>query len=359
MKLCVISLGGKSSLNITSEAKNYFDSTEHIDLRNLDVHASSDGLKVFSGQRELSDFDCVYIRGSYKYTLLQRAVSRAFLNETYLPIKPAAFSIAHNKFLTLLELLKNGVCTPKTYFAGTTKAAKKILEEVQYPIIMKIPEGTQGKGVMMADSLMAAKTVLDALETFKQPYIIQEYIDADFTDIRADVIGNKVIAMRRRAAVEEMRANIHAGGKGEICEISPDVEQIALKSAKVLGADVCAVDILEGIKPAVIEVNLSPGLIGITKALKKNVAQVVAKYLAERTQEYISQKKISDKKKIIDNIRQKRNKKIITNLDMRNGMIRLPKFVTDLSEFTINDEVTFVIDKGKIEIRESKIKKEE
>ena len=341
------------------EAKQYFDSTEHIDIRTLEIHASAEGLQVFSGKREIKGYDCIYIRGSFKYTLLQRAISRAFMNEVYLPIRPAAFSVAHNKFLTLLELLKNGVHTPKTYFTATTHAAKKILEEVQYPIIMKIPFGTQGKGVMMADSLMAAKTMLDALETFKQPYIIQEYIDSDFTDIRAVVIGNKVIAMRRRAAAEEMRANIHAGGKGEIIEISPDVEQIALKSAKVIGSDICAVDILEGRKPAVIEVNLSPGLIGITKATNKNVAQMVAKYLAERTQDFLRKKKSSQNGKILETIRPRRNKKILTTLDVRNGMIRLPKFITDLGEFTMNDEVTFVVDKGKVEIRESKIKKEE
>ena len=359
MKLCVISLGGKSSLNIVKEAKHYSDKPEHIDLRTLEVHASPEGLKVFSGQRELNGFDCIYIRGSYKYTLLQRAVSKAFYNEAYLPIRPAAFSIAHNKFLTLLELLKNGVNTPKTYFAGTTKAANKILEDVQYPVIMKIPHGTQGKGVMVADSLMAAKTMLDALETFKQPYIIQEYIDTDFTDIRAVVIGGKIIAMRRRAPAEELRANIHAGGKGELCDLSPDVEQIALKSAKVLGADICAVDILEGTKPAVIEVNLSPGLIGITQATKQNVAQMAAHYLAERTKEFLAKKKASEDGKVVDDVGAKRNKKVITTLEIKNGMIRLPKFVTDLSEFTMNDEVTFIVDKGKIDIRETKIKKEE
>ncbi|MEK6839406.1 MAG: RimK family alpha-L-glutamate ligase, partial [Nanoarchaeota archaeon] len=328
-----------------------------VDLRTLEVHASSEGLDVFSGKKQLKDYDCIYIRGSFKYTLLQRAISRAFYNEAYLPIKPLAFSIAHDKFLTLLELLKNGVNTPKTYFAATTPAAKKILEDVQYPIVMKIPFGTQGKGVMMADSLMGAKTMLDALETFKQPYIIQEFIDADFTDIRAVVIGNKVIAMKRRAASEEMRANIHAGGKGELVEISPDIEQIALKSAKVLGADICAVDIMEGRKPSVIEVNLSPGLAGITKATKKNVAQSIAKYLAEQTQDYLKKKKAAQQGKIM-NALPRRNTKILSTLDVRNGMIRLPKFVTDLSEFTMNDEITLIVDKGKVEIRDTKIKKE-
>lgn len=359
MNLCVISLGGKSSLAIVKEAERYFDSATHLDLRTLEIHASAEGLHVFSDRREVKGYDCIYVRGSFKYTLLQRAISRAFLQEAYLPIKPAAFSVAHNKFLTLLELLKNGVHTPKTYFTATTPAAKKILEEVQYPIVMKIPFGTQGKGVMMADSLMAAKTMLDTLEAFKQPYLIQEFIDTDFTDIRAVVIGKKVIAMRRRAAMEEMRANIHAGGTGEICEVSPDVEQIALKSAKVIGADICAVDILEGRKPTVIEVNLSPGLAGITKATKKNVAHLVAKYLADQTADFLRQKKISHARRKMEAVRPSRNKRILATLDVRNGMIRLPKFVTDLSELTMNDEVTLVVDKGKIEIRESKIKKEE
>ena len=360
MKLALISLGGPSSANIVKEAKKYFTHVEQIDIRTLEVHASSaDSLQVFSSGKELKTFDCVYIRGSHKYTLLQRAVSKAFWNEAYVPIKPSTYSVAHNKFLTLLELQKNGIHIPKTYFAGTAKAAKKILEDVTYPIILKIPHGTQGKGVMLADSLMAAKTMLDALETFKQPFIIQEYIDTDYTDIRALVVGNKVLAMRRRAATEEVRANIHAGGIGEICDLDPTVEQVALKSAKVLGADICAVDILEGRKPAVIEVNLSPGLVGISKATKKNVPQMVAKFLAEKTEEFLHQRASETKHQVVRDLRLSKGKEVLSVLDVRNGLIRLPKFVTDLSGFTMNDEVTLVVHKGKIEIRESKVKKDD
>jgi ribosomal protein S6--L-glutamate ligase len=290
---------------------------------------------------------------------LQRGISKALWEKAYVPVKPSAYSIAHNKFLTLLELQKHGIHIPKTYFASTTPAAKKILEDVTYPIIMKIPHGTQGKGVMLADSLMAAKTMLDALETFKQPYIIQEYIDTDYTDVRALVIGNKVIAMRRRAAHQEVRANIHAGGVGEVYDLDPAVEQTALKSAKVLGADICAVDILEGRKPAVIEVNLSPGLEGISKATKKNIPQMVATFLAEKTKEFVHERAAKTKNKLVKEASLKPGQEILSVLDVRNGLIRLPKFVTDLSGLTMNDEVTLVVHKGKIEIRESKIKKDE
>jgi ribosomal protein S6--L-glutamate ligase len=358
MKLCVISLGGKSSLQIVEEGKAFFDESEHVDLRTLEVHASSQGLKVLSSGKELQDFDCVYIRGSYKYRLLQEALTSAYVDKAYLPLRAGAFSIGHNKFLTLLALAKKGIHIPTTYLAGTTKAARNILDEVHYPVIMKTPYGTQGKGVMVADSLKAAKSMLDALEVFHQPYMIQEYIETDSTDIRAVVVGNKVYGMKRQGGFEDMRANIHAGGKGEVCYLDPNTQHLALKCAKLIGAEVCAVDILEGVKPAVIEVNLSPGLAGITKATKKNMAGLIARFLADRTTSFLLDRDVKKNGKIFDDLQKQQGKEYFAPLDVRHGMIRLPKFITDLSEFTMDDEVTMVVRKGKIEINDSKIKKD-
>ena len=360
MKLGVVSLTGRSSTRIAEEGKKYFGDSDVLDIRKLEVHAESQKLNVHYDKKILSGYDCLYIRGSYKYVLLQRSIARALYQEIYMPIKPIAFELGHNKFLTLLELQKNGIRIPKTYFAPNSKMAKQILDEVNYPIIMKIPYGTQGKGVMFADSKSSASSMIDALEFFKQPYIIQEYIETNATDIRAIVIGNKVIAMRRRATLDELRANIHMGGIGTAVELDPDVEQLAIKSAKAIGAEICAVDILEGTKHAVIEVNLSPGLDGISKATKRNVAGIIAKYLYERTIEFKASRGDKDLKKEIKalNLNHK-TKQIMTSLDIKNGMIRLPKFVTDISEFNIDDDVVINIGKRSIEIKEYKIKKEE
>lgn len=360
MKLGVVSLTGRSSTRIAEEGKKFFDESGVLDLRKLEVQAEDNGLSVLYDKKELKDYDCLYLRGSYKYVLLQRSIARAFYQDIYMPLKPNAFELGHNKFLTLLELQKNGIRIPKSYFAANSKTAKKILDDVKYPVIIKIPYGTQGKGVMFADSRSSASSMLDALEVFKQPYIIQEYIETDATDIRAIVIGSKVVAMRRKATLDELRANIHIGGIGIPIELEPDLEQLAIKCAKVIGAEICAVDILEGAKPAVIEVNLSPGLDGITKATKRNVANMIAKYLYERTVEFKASKGDIEVKKEMEAIRRNQKaKEVMTSLDIKNGMIRLPKFVTDISEFGVDDDILITVGKKKIEIKEVKIKKED
>ena len=359
MNLAVISLGGKSSNRIAEEAKKYFKHAEVIDIRKLEIDADTKGLEILYMGQPLKHFDCVYIRGSYKYVLLQRALARSFMHDSYTPICPEGFFLGHNKFLTMLELQRNGVRIPKTYFAATTPTAKAIIENrVNFPILIKIPYGTQGKGVMFADSIGSAHSILDALEVFKQPYLIQEYIEAGASDIRAVVIGKKVIGYKRKAANKnELRANIHLGGYGVPIELHPDTVQVALKSAKAVGADICAVDILEGHKPAVIEVNLSPGLEGISKTTKLNVADMFAKFLYEKTIEYknnLSKNEVGKAIKVVD---LGKGKEILTSIEVKNGSIRLPKFITDLSGFSLDDEVQIDVCKGKISIKEHKISK--
>ena len=324
MKLALICLGGASSKLILKEAESYFKKADYLDIKKIEVRADSKQVEVLYNGKPVDDYDCVYIRGSFKYVLLQRALTYAF-RDSYIPMEAETFNVGHDKFLTLMELQKAGVGIPKTYLAGTTELAKKILEDVHYPIIMKIPTGTQGKGVMTADSLASAKSMLDTLEVFKQPYIIQEFIETDATDVRAIVVGDKVIAsMKRKAKSGELRANIHQGGTGIPYELSFEAEKTAIKSAKAVKADICGVDILESFKGnLVIEVNLSPGLKGIMNATKKNVAKSFAKFLYEKTLEFKQGEKKKDYKDMVKELKGN-GKEVLTNLDIKGGRIRLP-----------------------------------
>ena len=201
MKLAVISLGGQSSKSIAEESRSYFSSVSELSIRSIEVHTTLNGSQVLCDGESLSSFDCVYVRGSYKYALLQQAISEVLYKKTYLPLHPSSFPLGHNKFLTLLELQKYNVPVPASYFAGNIKSARKVLESAHYPIIMKLSTGTQGVGVMMADSVSSARSILDTLEVFNQPYLIQEYIETNATDIRIIVAGDKVVAaMKRKAA---------------------------------------------------------------------------------------------------------------------------------------------------------------
>ena len=352
MKLAVVSLGGPSSLNIAKAAKEFFKTSEHIPLKEVEVHIEENKLSIVYKDKNLEDYDCVYIRGSHKYHSLQRAITSALMNKTYLPLKEKSFTIGHDKFLTAVELKKNGISVPTTYLASTTKDAKKIIKNANYPIIIKVPFGTQGKGVMSADSVASAKSILDALETFKQNYIIQEFIDTDSTDVRAIVAGDKVIAaMKRKASKQEMRANFHLGGMCEKYVMDYDSEQIAINSAKAVKADICAIDILEGSKSLVIEVNLSPGLVGITKATKKDIPRLIAKALFEKTKEFKEKEKGKDYNDMLKDLNISKNNQIITNLDIKAGIIKLPSIITKITEFNAKDETIIIAKKGRLVIK--------
>jgi ribosomal protein S6--L-glutamate ligase len=254
---------------------------------------------MYSGEK-LKKYDCLYIRGSYKYALIARSITRALNQEAYIPLKPQAYTIGHDKFITLLELQKKGISIPRTHYASTTKVAKKILNEVEFPVIMKLSEGTHGKGVMIAESKKSAMTILDLLEDFHKPYLIQEFVKTKNTsDIRVIVARNKVLAAYKRVAMEgEVRANIHSGGTRQEHKITQKEEELALKSAEAIGADFCGVDILNAQEPSVIEINLSPATAGLEEVCGVNVSDLIAKELYNQTKLFKKRKKDKEKKKL-------------------------------------------------------------
>jgi ribosomal protein S6--L-glutamate ligase len=288
MKIGIVSLGGESSLQLASACEKYFKKVDLLDIKNFEVHLTDGNVGVTYEKRDLEKYDCLYIRGSFRYALLQRSITRALHNKTYMPIEPSAFTIGHDKFLTLLELQKRKLPIPKTFYAASPKLAKKLLEKVNYPVILKVAKGTHGKGVMMADSLQSAKTILDMLDEFKEPFIIQEFVKTKKTsDIRVIVAGKKILAAyKRKAAVNEIRANVHLGGTRLVHDLSDEQKRLAIASARALGADICGVDILNAKNPSVIEVNLSPSLYTAKEITGRDVLKDVAKYLSKKTREF-------------------------------------------------------------------------
>ena len=355
MKAAIISLGSTSSKWTAKAMGKYFDRVDDLDIRNLEVEIGTGKLEVLYNGKKLEKYDCIYPKGSFRYQSLLRSITAALNKDSYLPYTPESFVVGHDKLLTQLDLQKNNIPMPKAYVASTEEQAKKILERVNYPIIIKFPKGTQGKGVMYATGYATAVTLLDALATLKQPFIIQEYVETGGVDIRAIVTGDKVVAaMKRKAPKREKRANIHMGGVGEKIELDSMAKKIAIKSAKVIGAEICAVDILESATgPQVIEVNLSPGLQGITEATKIDVADEIAKYLYKKTKERVEGHKKVSAKEILEELEKVRE--IITNLHFRGERILLPKAVTRISRIKEDDEVIIDIEKGKFTVTKSEI----
>jgi ribosomal protein S6--L-glutamate ligase len=365
MKAAIVSQGSVSSKWTFEAMKKYFEQVDDVRINDIEVMLDGKSVEVLYKGKPLPHYDCIYAKGSFRYASILRSLASVLSDQTYFPVKPNSYTLGHDKLLTHLELQKQKTPMPKTYIASSAESMKAILERVAYPIVMKIPSGTQGKGVMFADSFSSASSMFDALIALKQPFIIQEYIETGGVDIRAIVVGDEVVAcMKRHANPKEKRANIHAGGTGEPFDPPGEVKKLAVQTAKAIGADICAVDILESSKgPLVIEVNLSPGIQGITKATNMDVAGKLAKFLFLKTEEFVASIKTTGARKImeelgIDNGEKKPqsqdSKQLITALEVVNGRITLPKPVTQATGF--DDDVDVVIDAKKDEIIIKKFK---
>jgi len=217
---------------------------------------------------------------------------------------------------------------------------------------------------MFADSFSSASSMMDALSALRQPFLIQEYVETGGVDTRAIVVGDKVVASMNRESQEgEARANIHAGGKGKACELDAHTKKIAVEAAKVIGADICAVDILESVKgPVIIELNLSPGLQGITKATKIDIANKIAKFLHKQSKEFKESGKKQDASRIMADIGIKDSdklKEIVTTLDFRGNRILLPSAVTSMTKFNEKDEYSIEAEKGFLSIKKFSTDKDE
>lgn len=362
MKAAIISLGSKSSQLQLEAMQKYFDQVDALDIREVEVNLSSEKIQAFHKGEPIAGYDCVYTKGSYKYASIIRSIITAIQHSpetVYQPLKPSAITTTHNKFLTQLRLQEHKIPMPAAYLAPTGTAVRALLEKVNYPIVIKMPEGTQGKGVMFAESYAAASALIDALDVLKQPFIIQEYIETGGTDVRAIVVGDKVVAaMKRKAEIKEIRSNIHSGGEGEACTLDTITKKIAVRTAQAIGAEVCGVDIIEGPKgPLVLEANISPGM-KIQEITKIDVADKIAKHFAKQTEAMKGQAKTTGTKEMMAKIELGQTGKaqeIITHLDFRGERILLPNFANKIAGFEEKDEVTIKVSPDKIDISKFKI----
>lgn len=364
LKAAIISLGSESSEWTVNAMKKYFEEVDDIDIRKIEINISGRAAEILYEGKPLKEFDCVYVKGSFRYAQLLQTLTSLLEKKCFMPISADAFTIAHDKLLTHLELQKSNIPMPKTYVSATVGAAKKILEKINFPVMMKFPHGTGGKGVMFADSYASASSLLDALATLRQPFIIQEFIETGGTDIRAIVVGNKVVAsMRRKASSMEARANFHSGGTGEPVELDALTKKIAVDVARAIRSEICAVDILESVKgPLIVEANISPGLQLISSTTKIDVADNIAKFLYDRTTEMKLKRHGVEATRMIKNIEHDKNgenaKQIITTLNFRGDCVLLPEMITKASKLTLNDDYEITAEPDKITIKKLKINKE-
>lgn len=228
--------------------------------------------------------DAVIPRIGFSITRYGTAVLRQFEMMGVFPLNESvAIARSRDKLRSLQLLARKGVGLPVTGFANDLSNTQDLIKMVGgAPLVVKLSEGTQGKGVVLAETSKAAEGVIDAFRQLKADFLVQEFIkEAGGADIRCLVVGGKVVAaMKRQAKEGEFRSNLHRGGTASVVRLTPEERSTATRAAKIMGLNVAGVDILRSNHGAVVmEVNSSPGLEGIETATGKDVAGMIIEFI--------------------------------------------------------------------------------
>ena len=239
---------------------------------------------VYYGGESLEKADAVLPRIGASQTFYGTAVVRQF--ETmgcYCLNSSEAITASRDKLKSLQILAQAGINMPVTGYASHTMDIEGVIEKVgSVPLVMKLLQGTQGQGIVLAETRKAAESVMSAFRQLEADILVQEFIkESSGTDIRALVVGNRVVAAMRRIAPDgEFRSNVHRGGKAEHVKLNPEEEKMAVVAAQVLGLRVAGVDLMRSNRgPLVLEVNSSPGLQGIEASSGVDVAGEIIRFI--------------------------------------------------------------------------------
>ncbi|WP_153448904.1 30S ribosomal protein S6--L-glutamate ligase [Vibrio algicola] len=261
-----------------------------IDALRCYMNINSEQPQIHFKGEELKDFDAIIPRIGASVTFYGTAVLRQFEMMNVYPVNESvAITRSRDKLRSMQLLSRKGVGMPITGFASKPDDIKDLLEMVGgAPVVIKLLEGTQGIGVVLAETRKAAESVLEAFMGLKANIMVQEYIkEAGGADIRCFVIGDRVIAaMKRQAGEGEFRSNLHRGGTASLVKITPEERKTAVAAAKIMGLNVAGVDLLRSSRgPLVMEVNSSPGLEGIEAATGKDVAGMIIEFIEKNASE--------------------------------------------------------------------------
>ncbi len=240
---------------------------------------------LYYQQKPLSDYDAVLPRIGASITYYGTAVVRQFQEmDVFCANTAHGISNSRDKLRSLQILSRHHIGIPRTTFVRDKKDVLPAIERVGgAPVIIKLIEGTQGIGVLLAESVKAAESIIELLQSQKQNVLIQKFVaESKGRDIRAFVVGDRVVAaMRRVAQGQEFRSNVHRGGIAEAVELPEEFVETAVRAAQIMGLRVAGVDMLEAKDgPQIMEVNSSPGLEGIETATGLDVAGAVIEYIA-------------------------------------------------------------------------------
>lgn len=286
MKIAVLSRNPK--LYSTSRLIESITARGHeglvIDHMKCDIIMDDDGPTIYYQGENIKDIDAIIPRIGASVTFYGTAVVRQFeMMNVFSAVDSLAIARSRDKLRSLQILSRTGVKMPKTAFTNFSRDENKVLKHIgRAPVVIKLLEGTQGLGVVLAETDKAATSVVEAFESLKTRVILQEFIaEAGGADIRAFVVNGKIVgAMKRQGKEGEFRSNLHRGGNAALIKLSKEEKATAIKAAKSMGLAIAGVDMLQSKRgPMVLEVNSSPGLEGIEKATGKDIADKIIDYI--------------------------------------------------------------------------------
>lgn len=286
MKIAILSR--KASLYSTRRLREAAEERGHsvkiVDYLRCYMDITANRPKVMYQGEPLDDFDAVIPRIAATWTFYGTAVVRQFeMMNVFTTNDSLAISRSRDKLRCMQLLARKGIGLPVTGFAHATKDIDGLLNIVGgAPVVIKLLEGTQGIGVILAETRKAAEAVIEAFRGLDANILVQEYIkEAGGSDIRCFVVGDRVVAsMKRQAKPGEFRSNIHRGGTAEKIRLTPEERSTAVRTAKALSLNVAGVDILRSNHgPVVMEANSSPGIEGIEQATGVNVAAKIIEFI--------------------------------------------------------------------------------
>ena len=287
MKLGILSCGPNSY-----STKRFVEAAEQRDHKVRVLNTLKFAIDLQQGnpdlyyrQEVLSDYDAVLPRIGASITYYGTAVVRQFQEmDIFCGNTATGISNSRDKLRSLQILSRHHVGIPRTTFVRDKKDVLPAIERVGgAPVVIKLIEGTQGIGVLLADTIKAAESIIELLQSQKQNVLIQKFVaESKGKDVRAFVVGDRVVAaMRRVAQGQEFRSNVHRGGIAEAVELSDEYRETAVRAAQILGLRIAGVDMLEGRNgPQIMEVNSSPGLEGIETCTGLDVAGTVIDYIS-------------------------------------------------------------------------------
>lgn len=273
-----------STSRLVEAAKKRNHDIQVIDPLKCDIVIEKRRPNIYYKNEYIKEVDAVIPRIGASVTFYGTAVVRQFeMMGAFTTVESEALVRSRDKLRSLQVLSRAKIGLPKTVFTNYSREVKGIIDQVGgVPLVIKVLEGTQGLGVVLAETRNAAESVIEAFNGLKARVIVQEFVkEAKGADIRAFIVDGQVVgAVKRQGKEGEFRSNLHRGGSAEIVELSDDEEIAAVKAAKTMGLAVAGVDMLQSERgPLILEVNSSPGLEGIEKATGKDIARYIIRYI--------------------------------------------------------------------------------